>query len=63
MRGNLNGPGGLTAANPLLGYLVAGAVGELVGSVVRAPSEAAGPRGAAGQPAAVRAAVRWLPRG
>lgn len=40
VRGQLNGPGGLTASSPLLGYLIAGAVGELAGSVVRAPSEA-----------------------
>jgi len=31
---------GPLSSNPLLGYLIAGAVGELVGSVVRAPSEA-----------------------
>lgn len=40
VRGLLNGPGGVFATTPLAGYLVAGAVGELVGSVVRAPSEA-----------------------
>ena len=57
VRGKLNGPGGPLASNPLLGYLIAGAIGELVGSVVRAPSEAAKSRVQSGVAATVGEAV------
>jgi len=58
VRAQLNGPGGPCAANPLLGYLAAGAVGELVGSVVRAPSEAAKTQIQSGVAANVQEAVQ-----
>ena len=60
VRGRLNGPGGLLSANPLLGYLVAGAVGELVGSVVRAPSEACKTKMQSGGAESVGDAVRQV---
>ena len=59
-RGYLNGPGGLCANNLLLGYLLAGAAGELVGSVVRAPSEAAKTRVQSGAAGTVREAVEQV---
>ena len=60
VRGELNGPTGPFAANPLIGYLLAGAVGELVGSVVRAPSEATKSKVQSGRAASVGEAVQQV---
>lgn len=60
VRAQLNGAGGAFEEAPLVGYLLAGAVGELAGSVVRAPSEACKTRVQSGVASSATEALRQV---